>query len=171
MIMKKFIFSFVCMAIAAIGFSSCTIEDTKPIEGSYQYFVPNMEWGASASKVTFAMGKMSGWKRDKASDSSSDEICFIHKATKAEMRYRFNKGKLEESSVSYYGCNDKFDQMKSDWAGKWNLVWTEETSSGFTFFVSENVENDIEVIAQRNTSSSLDYMSITVTKYHFFLEN
>ncbi|MCQ2283687.1 MAG: hypothetical protein MJZ57_02160 [Bacteroidales bacterium] len=165
--MKKLFYTFILFAFAAIAFTACKPDPI--IKGSYEFFEPIMNWNSSEAEVRNQMNSMSGWT-EKPENEEANELCYIHEKTQADMRYKFDNDKLVSSSVTYFSCNDKFEQMKSDWTNKLNLDWTSETFAGMTYYKAECEPSHCEVIIQANTNAGVDYMTIDFNYLEFFFK-
>lgn len=163
--MKKFFYSFILFALAAVAFTACKPEPL--INGSYEFFEPIMNWNCSEADVRSQMNSMEGWA-ESPENEQANELCYTNKKTKAEMRYEFSDDKLINSRVMYYGCNEKFDQMKSDWTNKLNLNWTPEVFSGMTYYKADCESSQCKVMIQANSNAGIDYMSIQFIYTEFF---
>lgn len=167
--MKKFYCSFsliLTLTLVALAFTSCKKEQGTEID-KYIFVEPCMDWTADMNKVieyTKALGDE--WIEDK-DNVGENELHFANKKYLIQIDYSFENGLLREASV-FYLFNKDFNQLKADWAAKYNLTWTEKSVMGFTFFEAENSAKKCNFIVQQGNSSGFDYMEIAA-KYSNFI--
>lgn len=159
--MKHFFHALIGLALTFCVLTSCSGDDDI-ITGGYKFFEPCMTWDVSEAEIISFMNSKGGWIEQKDLEDQ-DELCFVDKETKADMRYDFKNGKLEETSVTYFGCPDKFDQMKADWAKALNLTWEEKDSSLGIYYSAHSDLKKCSIIAQSMSSNGLKYFYITFT--------
>lgn len=160
--MKKFIYTFflsVFATAAALVFNSCGNDsDIDPlISGSYVFYEPLWDWNMTEADIRTAMKTKTEWFEN-TDNEQANELVFENKKTRAEYRFTFEKGKYYECAIFYYGCNDKFNQMKQDWTNKLNLTW-KDTNWGF--IEAQCPEKQCDVTLQNNSASGLDYMIVS----------
>ncbi len=155
-IMKKLFYT-VIVFIVAVTFSSCKPEPV--IKTSYEFYEPVMEWKISMEEVRNRMAAMPNWSEDSESESA-DELKFSNDKTYAQIEYKFKKDQLKEAMVLYVGCNDKFDQLKSDWADVLDITWTQTSYSGFTFYQAKSEAKECDATAYSGSDSGVDHMYV-----------
>lgn len=148
--MKK-ILLFCIMTIATIfSFTSCnSVEDG--FQGTYQFWEPCTQWGATMKEVKTFMSKQSGWKMN--FEVKDKEIYYTHKKTGMQVVYEVGSAGLHKANLSYINCNHEYEHMKSDWAEKYNLTWEKSTFS------------DWADITELNSKAETSYSSINQDSY------
>lgn len=163
--MKRFFCGLIITLTAALAFTSCNKDDFNT--GTYVMYEPITDWGISKSEVRSYMKGMSEWKEDKDSEDAG-ELTYLNKVSNAHMRFEFNKSaELNMSSVTYYGNNDKFQQMKDDWGKKLNLEWKENVVEGIHFFSARCEKIASDVIVQYNGTDNFEYMTVSFNSYNY----
>ena len=158
--MKKYLL--ILLALTAGMFVSCNKDDSA--QSNYVFYEPVMTWGIGMSETRSAMSKMTDWVEDTEMSERNTLVFENKKNEAAQISYGFESGYMVECSVSYLECNDKFSQMKDDWAKKLNLVWRETTILGRTVYVAECISKECTVSAQMGNASGFDYMIISFQK-------
>ena len=145
-------------------------KDDPEVKTEYAFYKPIMEWNVGMEKIRSEMNKMADWVED-AGLSDETELGYVNKKNKApQITYKFETGKMTECSISYLSCNDKFDQMKTDWAKELNLTWKESEILGLTIYRASSEPNNCRVIAQKQNASGFDIMTITFYYEEIFFE-
>lgn len=158
-------------ALMMLTFTACG-DDSEEIvpdvsKGKYAFAEPCMKWGGNETEVRDYMKPMSEWK-ESAEQIVDNRIDFVNKKTQAQISYTFREGKLVESSVTYFSCNDKFEQMKSEWGQKLNLTWQENSAFGHVFYIANCQDRQCRVNVQKGSNMGIDYMSADFEYSEFF---
>lgn len=155
--MKKLFYTVIVFTFIAVTFSSCKPDPI--VKTAYEFYEPIMEWKISMDEVRNGMVAMTDWSEDSESESA-DELKYTNDKTHAQINYKFKKDQLEEAEVFYVGCNDKFDQLKSDWADVLDITWTQTSYSGFTYYKAKSESKECYVTAYAGSDSGIDHMSV-----------
>lgn len=156
--MKKHLL--ILLALTTGLFASCNKNDNGK-ENKYVFYEPVMTWNAGMSDIRTEMNKMTGWVED-TEMSEENTLVFANKNNEAvQLSYEFVKEKMTEIYISYTECNDKFNQMKDDWAKALNLVWKQDSRLGDDVYLAECKSKKCTVIAQKGNASGIDWMSIS----------
>lgn len=159
--MKK-ILSLAILLMAIVGFSSCGDDEIIPDvkKGKYAFVDPCMKWGISEGELRAYMKGMSEWS-ESSEQVVDNRIDYVNKKTQAEISYTFRESKLEESEVTYFNCNDKFQQMKGDWALKLGVIWQMNQAFGHTFYTATCPARKCKANVQENTNAGIAIMTAT----------
>lgn len=126
--------------------------------GKYAFVDPCMKWGCNEGEVRDYMKALSDWRED-PEQTVENRIDFVNKKTQAEISYTFRENKLVESDITYFSCNDRFEQMKTDWAKKLGLTWEENQAFGHVFYIAFCEDRQCKVNVQKGSNMGIDYMS------------
>lgn len=157
--MKKTLKTLMLFAMATMTFVFFGCKKDQYWNGSYAFYQPIMNWDLSEDQVRTQMNSFEGWKEDKGSEMEN-ELCYNNSKTKADIRYEFVNGKLNSSEVWYWGCNDKAEQLKTDWSNSIGLNWGEWWG---TICSAKYPENHCDVMLQLNEEADHTYMIISFT--------
>lgn len=162
--MKKYLLSIAVALMAALSFTACSSnnEDEPIIEGKYVFYEPIMKWNSSMADVRSQMKAKSGWQEN-VEDEDPDQLIYTNASTLAQIFYSFDKDGLKDCEVMYWECNDKFEQMKSDWAKALNITWKEDSAFGHVFWEAHSAEKQCKLNAQQG-HVVFDYMIVTITR-------
>lgn len=141
-------------------FTSCGDDENIPdvTKGKYAFVDPCMKWGIDETELRDQMKGMTDW-REESEITVANRIDFVNKKTQAQISYTFEDNKLVETDVTYFSCNDKFEQMKSDWTKALNLTWTENVIFGHVVYLSTCDERECKVNLQYGSNMGIDYMT------------
>lgn len=162
--MKKYLL--ILLSLTAVLAVSCNKTDSEnkkddPAEKyEYVFYEPVLKWNAGMQEIRSEMSKMADWVENTAL-STEDELRYSNKKNSApDITYSFEDEKMTECTITYLLCNDKFDQMKDDWARTLNLTWKQKEIMGYTVYAAGCRSKECNIIAQQGNISGFDYMTI-----------
>lgn len=162
--MKKYLL--IILSIAAVLSVSCNKTDSEnkkdyPDEKfEYVFFEPVLKWNAGVQEIRSEMSKMEDWVEDTELSGENDLRYSNKKNSAPNVSYSFEKEKMTECSITYLLCNDKFDQMKDDWARTLNLTWQQKEILGHTVYEASCRSKECRIFAQQGDASGFNYMSL-----------
>lgn len=154
------------MAIAVTSVASCNKDDHDNEEATtgaqYVFLEPCLDWTFGKDQVKDFMKSFGkDWNLvTEGYNEDEDDIEYENEKTVTQIIYSFESGKLNSVEI-FYGTNKKFDKMKSDWAAKYDLSWTDKEFSGVKYSEAENKAKHCGMIAQKGSASVIDYMMLT----------
>ena len=126
--MKIYLLSCAMTLMAVSLLVSCNKDDDEDTgnsqSGTYRYFQPCLQWESNVAGVRTYMKTLKGWSEAPDIDPEDNQIDFVYKDSRALMTYTFKDGGLIGSNLTYFQCNDAFDNFMNDVTKEFGLTWS-----------------------------------------------